>query len=194
MITSTSLLEGLRRSPHDQALWKRLFDLYEPWIARQLRSRWDLSDADSDDLTQEILAFVASELSSFYRRRTGSFRAWLRKVVANRARGFLRKRRINQKYVDPSPDDEWLSQLADDRSELARRWDDEHNEFLVRRLLEMVAAEHNDVNVRAFRRHVLEGQPAGVVAAELDVSLNVVFLAKSRILMQAREWLQGLLD
>ncbi|MFO0843472.1 MAG: sigma-70 family RNA polymerase sigma factor [Gemmataceae bacterium] len=194
MITSTSLLDGLRRSPQDQALWKRLFDIYEPWIARQLRSRWNLSAADVDDLTQEILAFVSGELGGFFRERTGSFRTWLRHVIANRARGFLRKRQVRERHVGSSHDDEWLSQLADDRSELARRWDEEHNEFVVRRLLETIAAGNNDIHVRAFRRHVLDGEPAAAVAAELGVTPNVVFLAKSRILAQAREWLHGLLD
>jgi RNA polymerase sigma-70 factor (ECF subfamily) len=87
-----------------------------------------------------------------------------------------------------------LADLADDRSELARRWDREHNEHVVRRLLEMMADEFNDLHLRAFRRVVLDEARPAAVAEELGVSVNVVLLARSRILQRLREVAKGLLE
>jgi RNA polymerase sigma-70 factor (ECF subfamily) len=47
---------------------------------------------------------------------------------------------------------------------------------------------------QAFRRYVLQGKPAARVAAELDLSLNSVLLAKSRVLKRLRQELAGLLE
>jgi RNA polymerase sigma-70 factor (ECF subfamily) len=46
----------------------------------------------------------------------------------------------------------------------------------------------------AFRRHVVEGARASQVAKELDVSVNVVLLAKSRILRRLRQEAAGFVD
>jgi len=47
---------------------------------------------------------------------------------------------------------------------------------------------------QAFHRHVLEGEPAVLVAQELGLSLNSVLLAKSRVLKRLRQELAGLVE
>jgi RNA polymerase sigma-70 factor (ECF subfamily) len=47
---------------------------------------------------------------------------------------------------------------------------------------------------RAFRRHVMEGEPAVEVAAALGLTLNSVLLAKSRVLKRVRQELAGLVN
>ena len=47
---------------------------------------------------------------------------------------------------------------------------------------------------QAFGRHVREGIAAADVAAELGVTVNVVLLAKSRILRRLRQEIHGLTD
>jgi RNA polymerase sigma-70 factor (ECF subfamily) len=62
------------------------------------------------------------------------------------------------------------------------------------RLLDMIACEFNSVTWQAFERHVLGGEPASEVAAALGVSVNIVLLAKSRILRRLRQEALGILD
>lgn len=57
-----------------------------------------------------------------------------------------------------------------------------------------MAREFSDAEVGAFRRQVFDQAKAGEVAREMQVSLNVVYLAKSRILARLREIGKGLLD
>jgi RNA polymerase sigma-70 factor (ECF subfamily) len=190
--TSTSLLDRLQHSP-DEASWRRLDDLYRPLILRWLGRDPSLGE-DACDLTQEILTVVYQELGGFNRQRVGSFRKWLRAITVHRLQGHYRKRRRRPRTGEAALEQGPLDGLADDRSELARRWDQEHNEHIVQKLLEMVAEEFSETDILAFRRQVFDGVKAGDVAAELGVPLNVVYLAKSRILARLREIGKGLLD
>jgi RNA polymerase sigma-70 factor (ECF subfamily) len=191
--TSTSLLERLRDCPGDEQSWQRLDELYRPLILSWLR-RDPALGADAEDLAQEIMSVVCRELPSFTRQRTGSFRKWLRTVTAYRVRGHHRARQSRPQALGAEADEGPLVELADDRSEQARRWDVEHNEYVVRRLLELMATEFSDRDVRAFRRVVLDEVRPAQVAEELGVSVNVVLLAKSRILQHLRAVGKGLLE
>jgi RNA polymerase sigma-70 factor (ECF subfamily) len=190
--TSTSLLERLRHHPNEQT-WGRLNELYRPLIQRWLERDPTLR-GDAEDLAQEIMSVVCRELPEFERQRTGSFRKWLRTITAYRVKAHLRGRHLRPQALGLGPNEGPLAELADDRSELARRWDAEHNEHVVRRLLEMIAAEFNDTHVTAFRRVVLDEVAPSLAAEELGVSVNVVLLARSRILRRLRELGKGLLD
>ena len=87
-----------------------------------------------------------------------------------------------------------LDQLEDPRSGLSQLWDKQHDRHVMTRLLELIACEFSVPTWQAFERHVLEDVPASEVAAALGVSVNVVLLAKSRILRRLRQEAQGLLD
>lgn len=185
METSFSLLERLQQSPADEAAWRRLDAIYRPFLTRILRTDPTLGP-EAEDVTQEILAVVHRELPGFTRERPGSFRRWLRTLAGYRLKEYYRARRKHA--AGP------LTDLADDRSELARRWDDEHNNHVLGRLLDLVDGEFSQVHVRAFRGVFFEERKADEVAAELGVSVGVVYLAKSRILKWLREVGRGMLD
>ena len=53
---------------------------------------------------------------------------------------------------------------------------------------------HGPVAWRAFQRVALDGESATEVARELGVSVNAVFIAKSRVLARLREEVAGLVD
>jgi RNA polymerase sigma-70 factor (ECF subfamily) len=190
--TSTSLLDRLRNRP-DAESWRRLDLLYRPlilsWMHRDPRLQ-----ADAEDLAQEILSVVCRELPGFTPRHPGSFRRWLRTITAYRVKGYHRARQSRPLALGMEADEGPLAQLADDRSELAQLWDKEHNEHVVRRLLELMADEFSAAHVQAFRRVVLDEVKPARVAEELGVSVNVVLLARSRILRRLREVAEGMLE
>jgi RNA polymerase sigma-70 factor (ECF subfamily) len=191
--TSLSLLQRLRQTsaPAD---WERLVGIYRPLIQGWLL-RHGLSSADSDDLTQEVFAIVVRQLPGFdHSSQPGAFRCWLRNVTVNRLRAFWRKRQGERPAAGGSDAGELLAQLEDPGSGPSRLWDQEHDRHVMARLLEIIEAEFNPTDWRAFRRYVLDGEPAAAVAAELGVSVNVVLLAKSRILRRLRQEAQGFLD
>ena len=70
-----------------------LLTIYEPWLRGWL-SRHDLQPADVEDLLQEILVAVSEGLPKFvHNGRPGAFRNWLRTILTNRVRHFLRTQR-----------------------------------------------------------------------------------------------------
>jgi RNA polymerase sigma factor (sigma-70 family) len=186
--TPLSLLDRLRHSP-DEISWRRLTDLYLPLLQRWLRQQ-HLPPADADDLTQDILLVIVRELNGFeHSGRTGAFRAWLRMITVHRMRGYWRSR---QTGPDQALADD-LDQLADDCSELAQLWDREHDEFIARRLMELIEPEFSRSTWYAFRRQTVDGLTASQAAAELGVSANSVLVAKSRVLRRLRQEAAGLL-
>jgi RNA polymerase sigma-70 factor (ECF subfamily) len=87
-----------------------------------------------------------------------------------------------------------LEQLEDPNSALSQLWDREHDQHVTRRLLELIEPEFSATTWQAFRRVVLEGAKAAEVAAELGITANAVWIAKSRVLARLREELRGLTD
>jgi RNA polymerase sigma-70 factor (ECF subfamily) len=87
-----------------------------------------------------------------------------------------------------------LDELESPDSALSRLWDREHDEHVVVSLMQRVQGDFAPATWQAFRRHVLEGEPAVQVAEALGLSLNSVLLAKSRVLKRLRQELAGLVE
>lgn len=190
--TSVSLLDRLKAKSPSNTDWKRLEEIYLPLIHYWLRRVPGL-DGEADDLAQDVFVVVLREIASFERRREGSFRAWLRQVTVNRVRS-QRKARQRRPSVGLDPTDDFLSQVADPNSELARQWDREHDRHVVGKLLAIVQPDFQPETWQAFRRFALDGLPAAEVARELQVSVNAILRAKSRILKRLREESADFLD
>jgi RNA polymerase sigma factor (sigma-70 family) len=189
--TSFSLLERLRTGT-DAGSWQRLVDLYTPLIRSWLR-RYKVAEADAEDLTQDVMAVVVRELPKFeHNRRPGAFRNWLRSITVNRLRAAWTGRGARLETTGDFMS--MLDQLEDPASDLRKIWDREHDQHVARRLMEMVEPQFEPTTWRAFRRVVLDGTKAAVVAAELSISVNAVLLAKSRVLGRLRQEMQGLTD
>jgi RNA polymerase sigma-70 factor, ECF subfamily len=191
--TSASLLDRLRLDP-DAASWQRLVELYTPLIRGWLR-RHTLPDQDADDVVQEVLSVVVRKLPQFERQpRTGAFRRWLRSITVNCLRDFWRAAQHRPRATGDSDFLQELDQLEDPNSALSRQWDAEHDRHVANRLLEMIRPDFEANTWQAFRRVALEGASPDQAAAELGVSVNAVFIAKSRVLGRLREEGKGLLD
>jgi len=191
--TPVSLLERVQ-APGATEAWDHLVDLYDPLI-RQWLGRWGLQASDADDLTQDVLTVLVRKLPDFHHdQRAGSFRSWLRAITANRVRDFWRARAHRPLATGDQHLADTLDRLEDPHSDLARRWDQEHDRHVLRRLTELIRDEFKTTTWQAFRRHVVEGRAADVVARELGLTANAVLIAKSRVLRRLREEARGLLD
>jgi RNA polymerase sigma-70 factor (ECF subfamily) len=191
--TSATLLQRLN-DRSDSVAWQRLVDLYTPLINAWLR-RQDVSAEDAEDLTQEVLGIVVREVSQFrHNGRAGAFRTWLRTITINCVRQSWRSRRVRPQTTRLPDLDLALDQLEDPASDLSRQWDREHDEFVMHRLLDLIEPEFRPGTWQAFRRQVIDGVPAEVVAAELGLTVNAVLIAKSRVLSHLRRNAEGLVD
>ncbi len=193
-LTSVSLLERLKSAKPDDPHWRRLQEIYEPWLLRWLARVPDLS-GEANDLVQEVLMVLVKELPRFDRQRDGSFRRWLSHILANRLRTHWKKRKRRPLGgLDGDSGAAFIEQLGNPSSALSRQWDREHDQFVLERLLSAVRTDFSDSTWAAFRRCTLGGEPSAVVAAHLGISVNAVLTAKSRVLRRLREEAAGLID
>ncbi len=189
--TRLSLLAEASAGGNDA--WSRLVEIYQPLVYGWLR-RHDVAHHDAEELTQDVLGVVVKELPTFcHSGRRGAFRAWLRQITANRAKGFWRARKIRS-TTNGGTLLELAEQLSDDTSDLSRRWDREHDQHVLRELLRKVERKFEPSTVAAFRRQAFGGATAEEVAQELDVTVVAAYCAKSRVLQRLRREAEGLVD
>ena len=113
-------------------------------------------------------------------------------MVVNRMREFRRSRPRVPVATGNSDFQARLGQLEDPESPLSRVWDEEHDRFVANRLLDMIAGDFEPATWQAFLLLTVEGRGAADVAAQLDVSVNAVYIAKSRVMARLQQELAGL--
>ena len=185
------MLDRLRRPDPSSADWRRLHDLYAPLIRRWLVRAG--VGADADDLGQDILLVLVSEVPGFERQRNGSFRTWLRVVTVNRVRTW-RRSRARRPVTTADPTEAFLTQLEDPAGNLAQQWDREHNKHVTDKLLALVKPDFTPHVWTAFEELTLARRPAADVATQLGMKVEAVLQAKSRVLRRLRQEAGGLLD
>jgi RNA polymerase sigma factor (sigma-70 family) len=191
--TSLSLLQRLRHAP-DPGSWQRLVDLYTPLLRDWLR-RASLQAQDVDDLVQEVFSVLVKELPRFdYEPERGRFRGWLRTIMANRLRAFYRLRQSRPMATGGSDFAQMAAQLEDPHSELSQLWNQEHDQHVWRRLVELIKPDFESTTWDAFQRVTVEGVKPAQAAKELGISVNAVFIAKSRVMRRLRQEMKGLSD
>ena len=190
--TRKSLL--LRAQTGEENAWKDLTDLYRPLIIGWLR-RQGVAACDLDDLSQEILLSVVKYLPSFeHSGCPGAFRSWLHTIVCSRTMDYWRAIDAGMQASGSSDAAAALQQIEDPNSDLNRRWDEEHDRYVLDCLLDLVEEEFEPATVRAFRRLALDGASGAEAAAELGLSVAAVYVAKSRVLQRIRQEAEGLID
>ncbi|HKB00977.1 MAG TPA: sigma-70 family RNA polymerase sigma factor [Gemmataceae bacterium] len=191
--TSASLLDRLRDDP-DEASWRELVSLYTPLIRGWLR-RYAARADDADDVVQEVLAVLTRKLPDFRKEpRPGAFRRWLRAITVNCLRAHWRRQRAHPPGTGDSDVARALTELENPDSGLSRLWDEEHDRHVTAALLELIQPRFADTTWQAFRRVALDGIPPTDVASELGLTVNAVFIAKSRVMTALRQEGRGLLD
>ncbi len=183
--TPVSLIERIR-SDRTGSDWNKFVQIYTPLLRRWLY-RSITHPADIEDLIQDILTVVVTKLPEFqHTGAPGAFWAWLRLIVAYRLKNFWRQVR-RQPLVGSIQFEQLASSLEDSTNDLSRLWDQEHDKHVVATLLSEIRHEFSALTWEMFDRYVLQGMPPARVAAELNVTRNAVFIARSRILRRLRE-------
>lgn len=185
--TSVSLLQRIKQ-PSSQTAWERFVELYAPLIFH-----WGvgqgLPPTDAADLVQDVMAILIVKLPQFEYDPNQRFRGWLRTITVNRVRDLHRRRNARPEAASeptrfaesPAPTDDLFEET-------------EYRSYIVNRALELMRSEFREDTWQACWRLVVDGEKAADVAADLGVSVNTVYLAKSRVLKRLREELAGLVE
>jgi RNA polymerase sigma-70 factor (ECF subfamily) len=184
--TSPSLLQRLRRPDAGEA-WSRFVDLYTPLLLFWARQS-GLQESDAADVVQDILVTLLERLPGFDYTPGRSFRNWLCTITRNKCREYFRRQQVRRGEPLGEQAD---ARQADPSTALA---EDDYQVYVLGRALALMQQEFQPTTWQACWEHVVQGRPAEEVAAEVGISVNAVYLAKSRVLRKLRRELDGLLD
>jgi RNA polymerase sigma-70 factor (ECF subfamily) len=181
--THPSLLLRLRDLADGEA-WQLFADIYAPLVFRYCKKQ-GLQDADTSDVTQDVLAQVARSIRTFdYQPERGRFRDWLGAVVRSKLVRFHQKA---SRREAAAPADEAVPLLDDLTAAADAEWAAQFNAHLVRVALERIRPAFDAHNWRAFELVWVENLPATEVAGTTGLTASAVYVAKSRILKRLRE-------
>ena len=180
---SMSLLERVRA--RDRVAWERLVSLFAPtvygWCLRA-----GLRPAEAAAVGAAVFAEVADSLASSEPREGGQFRHWLFAVTwlkiqdrppqGTTAAGADATRRHAGAEPPGQPDE------ADEARALCRR------------AIELVRDEFDATAWQAFWRVFVLGEAPAAVAADLNLGVSAIYLARARILRRLREEFAALVD
>jgi RNA polymerase sigma-70 factor (ECF subfamily) len=182
--TQTSLLVRLRDA-RDTESWQTFVTIYGPLIYRYCR-RKGLQDADAADVGQEVLTQVARSMSTFeYQRERGRFRDWLGTVTRHKIGRCLEKKQRGAQAAGGEQGDDVLDRLPAPEAE--NDWTVEYNARVLQAALERIRWHFEPATWRAFELAWREQRPAAEAAQELDLPIEAVYWAKSRVLKRLRE-------
>jgi RNA polymerase sigma factor (sigma-70 family) len=191
--TRASLLLRIRDSRDAQA-WRQFVDLYAPLIHGYARKH-GLQDADAADLTQEVLSVVAQSIRKLeYDPQRGAFRGWLFTIVRNRIRNFVRRRRPYEQGSGDSSVHHLLEQQPDSGDAPDAGWEEEYQRQLFACAAKYVQTRVHEDTWQAFRLTAVEGHSAQDVAERLKMKVAAVYLAKSRVMAQLKDYIRELQD
>ncbi len=187
--TTTALLEGLL-DPADAESWGAFDRRFRP-ILLGFGVRLGLSPEDAADAAQDTLArFLAAFRAGKYDRERGRLGSWIT-GIARHCISDLRARRA----ADPRRGLSAIAELPDE-SRLSQIWEQECEQDLLRQGLDELRRQTKTEagTIEAFEMLALGGRRPAEVAAQLNISLNEVYLAKHRCLKRLREILGQLQD
>jgi RNA polymerase sigma-70 factor (ECF subfamily) len=167
------------RDPHDAEAWQTLVEVYGRLVYRHCRGK-GLCHQDAENVTQEVFAQVSQSIRAFdYRPDLGRFRDWLGTVTRHEIQRFLKKEARAARGGDPAAEGVLGNIAARDED---TNWDEAFHAHVLATALGRCRPHFTDQTWRAFELVWLEKRPAADVAQELNLRIDKVYVAKSRVL------------
>jgi RNA polymerase sigma factor (sigma-70 family) len=190
--TSASLLGRLRQGPTDQIAWAEFVRRYGAQIYRWCR-KWNLQEADAQDVTQTVLVKLADKMRSFSYDPSRSFRAYLKTLTHYAWCDFLETRKRPGAGSGDSSVREALESV-EAKEDLIAHLHAEFDQELLDEAMERVRERVEAHTWEAFRLTALERQSGAAVADQLGMKVATVFKAKSKVQKMLQEEMRRLED
>jgi RNA polymerase sigma-70 factor (ECF subfamily) len=188
--TSTTLLRRVSADPADEAAWDAFVERYGRMIFRWCR-RWNLQEADAEDVTQGVLLQLARQMRGFRYDPDGRFRAWLRTVAHRAWARFLESRKRPGNGTGDSEVHRFLESVPV-RDEFVRRIEEEADRELYEHAAARVRARIMPHTWEAFRLLAVEGLSGKEAAERLGMTVGAAIVARSKVTRMLREELARL--
>ena len=164
--------------------WERFVRLFTP-LLRRWALHFGASDNSAEDLLQDLFVLLIRKLPEFRYDPSRSFRAWLWTVFRHESLAWQKRQ---PKFV---PTFEKLAELATPDA-ILEATEAEYRRYLLSRIMQIVQTDFPVSTWQIFQQVAIGGRPGIDVAREFGVTVNAVYLARSRVLARLREELSGL--
>ena len=174
--TTTAMLDALH-NPSDVAAWEEFDVRYRPVLIGFARNL-GLDDADAADVAQETLTrFLEQYRDGRYQRERGRLGAWLVGIARYRILDLRRKHGRRPLRGESAMID------LDDEKGMTEVWDEERRKAVLRQAMDRLrsGSRTDEKTIRAFEMLFVHGMNPQAVADELEMSVQGVYVAKSRI-------------
>jgi RNA polymerase sigma-70 factor (ECF subfamily) len=188
--TRPSLLLRIR-DPQDAKAWETFTTTYAPLVVGFCRRR-GLQGADADDVTQEVFTRLSRTIRGFeYEPARGRFRDWLGTMVHNEICRFVNR---HQRHMGAGADVPTVELEQPAASAIGPEWEEHFHTHILACALDEIRSQFEPQTWLAFELVWLRDQPSAKVAADLNMDVAAVYVAKSRVLRRLREKLLELSD
>ncbi len=164
--------------------WERFVRLFTP-LLRRWALRFGVHDNSVEDLLQELFILLMRKLPEFRYDPSRSFRAWLWTVFRHEGLAWQKRQPQTGPALQP------LEELASPDSILEAS-EAEYRRYLLSRIMQIVQTDFPAKTWQIFQQVAIQGRAGTDVAREFGVTVNAVYLARSRVLARLREELAGL--
>jgi RNA polymerase sigma factor (sigma-70 family) len=177
--TSIKLLGRLRHDPKDQSAWSDFVARYQPKILQWCR-HWGLQESDAHDVTQAVLLKLSRLMATFAYDPSRSFRGWLKTLTHHAWRDLVAESKRGGTGSGDSRMEEFFENLQAGE-ELVYQLDEEFQRELMDQAMAVVRPRVAARTWEAFRLTALEGVSAAATAAQLEIKVAHVYVAKSEV-------------
>lgn len=137
-------------------------------------------------MAQEVLAQVARSIRSFeYQPGRGRFRDWLGTITRRKIARFVATRDRGDRAAGGEQADGHLGAI--ESPEADTEWTSAFHDRILQVALARVRPDFEPTTWVAFERIWLDDRPSAETAAELGLTIDAVYAAKSRVLKRLRE-------
>src|SRR6266545_4555500 len=166
--TRVSLL-GRLRDPSDQKAWAEFVEQYGGKIYGWCR-KWNLQEADAQDVTQNVLLKLAQKMREFAYDPARSFRAWLKTITHHAWRDFVEARQRPGLGSGDSQVEEKLWSL-EARDDLVKQLEEEFEREILREAMVRVRLRVAPQTWEAFTLTAIDGLAGAEAAARIPMQV-----------------------
>lgn len=179
-ITNATLLQRVKNQ-HDDTSWDEFNKYYRPYVFMIIRGL-NIRHHDADEIAQMIMIKLWESLPNFdYSPDKGYFRGWLRTVTVNRVRNYIATKAYKQESLEGiSEKNEVYKEQDFSEAEIERIADREWETYICQLAWENVRGNFEE-KVQAVYQKLCEGLECDVIAEQLDIKRNTVYIYRKRI-------------
>jgi len=176
--TRQTLLKKIKNQ-YDEKAWNEFVAFYRPYIYRIIQNHYKINNVDREDVIQEVLLVSWKKLPDFeYSSAKGRFRSWLGRVTTNTTLAFYRK---NNKEKPLSESEEFVHENQAAPPEIEKIYQQEWEKHITDTAWTNISSMFEENVLEAFQR-LAAGEEGKIVAKELGLSINSVYVYKKRVL------------